>query len=81
MWKFYKDNINTGKTVAGYFNSKNELILEVYEGKKSYYTISKYTFIKAYAIDYSEEIGLEEACELIEKDYLKQVERIRKVID
>ena len=34
MWKFYKDNINTGKTVAGYFNSKNELILEVYEGKK-----------------------------------------------
>ena len=81
MWKLYNENISTGNVVAKFCNSKNDVILEVYEGKACYYTVSKYSFIRVFAVDYAKELTLEDACKIIEEDYLVQVERIRKVID
>lgn len=81
MWKFYKENVSTGKVVAEFCNSKNDVILQVYAGKECYYTVSKYQFINVFAVDYAKELTLEDACKLIEENYFMQVERIRKVID
>lgn len=94
MWKYFENNIGTRKVVAEFYNEKEVHILNVYEYKKFYYTDTLHYFLMPIYIPYTE-IGKTEgettklhptikwlikACDIIEKDYNLQVEKIKNII-
>lgn len=52
-WEYYKDNICTDMTVATFYNDRGVRIMDVYESRYSYYTMTYFKGIDSCEITYS----------------------------
>jgi len=95
-WKYYFDNISKEDFFVAVMYYKRRRVLYVRESSDNHYTILEpyyCRFIYSFSVLYSQEMQkciekgkdskenrLIEGCKLIEEDFLKQIERIEKMI-